>query len=147
MPLNEKSTLYEIQNVLYNRAIMKMGGVSLNCMKCGREISEGVFCTECLEEMDRYPIKPGTVVNLPRRKAETAAKKTHTRRRVLPSLEEQNRALRKQLRRMLLVMLILILLLGVSGYFAVIHLLESDAVFLPGQNYSAVTNDSLDEWD
>ena len=26
-------------------------------------------------------------------------------------------------------------------------LLESDAVFLPGQNYSAVTNDSLDEWD
>ena len=35
----------------------------MNCMKCGREIALGqVFCKECLEDMDRYPVAPGTPV-------------------------------------------------------------------------------------
>ena len=35
----------------------------MSCMKCGKEVSEDqVFCPECLAEMERYPVKPGTPV-------------------------------------------------------------------------------------
>ena len=40
----------------------------MSCMKCGKEVSEDqVFCPECLAEMERYPVKPGTPVLLPHR--------------------------------------------------------------------------------
>lgn len=33
----------------------------MNCLKCGREIEEGqVFCNDCLVQMAKYPVKPGT---------------------------------------------------------------------------------------
>lgn len=111
----------------------------MNCMKCGREISgDGVFCAECLEEMAKYPIKPGTVVHLPRRKHEAPGKKSLLRRKAQPSPEEQMKNLRKMVRRLILALLVALVLLGVSGYLAVVHLMESDMVFLPGQNYSAI---------
>ena len=116
-----------------------MGGMSMNCMKCGRELNgEGVFCPECLEEMAKYPIKPGTVVHLPRRKYEPPLKKAMNRRKAQPAPEEQVKNLRKLVRRLMGALLITLVLLGVSGYFTVVHLLENNVVRLPGQNYSSV---------
>ena len=47
----------------------------MNCMKCGRETrGEDVFCQDCLTEMKKYPVDPGTVVLLPRRKDPSAKK-------------------------------------------------------------------------
>lgn len=42
------------------------------CLKCGKK-TEGnsVFCGECLTVMERYPVKPGTVVHLPHRNVPT----------------------------------------------------------------------------
>ena len=58
------------------------------CMKCGKETeNEQVFCKQCLEVMDRYPIKPGTHVHLPHRNEVPVVKK-QSRRRGL-SAEEQ----------------------------------------------------------
>lgn len=38
------------------------------CLKCGKKAEEqAVFCSECLAVMAQYPVKPGTVVHLPRR--------------------------------------------------------------------------------
>ena len=38
------------------------------CLKCNRETAEGqVFCDECLAQMAKQPVKPGTPVNLPKR--------------------------------------------------------------------------------
>lgn len=38
----------------------------MQCMKCGREIPAGdVFCQECLTDMEKYPVKPGTAVHIP----------------------------------------------------------------------------------
>lgn len=38
------------------------------CLKCGKKAPENaVFCDECLEVMARYPVKPGTVIHLPKR--------------------------------------------------------------------------------
>ena len=43
------------------------------CLKCGKQASEhDAFCSECLEDMQRYPIKPGTAFQIlprPSRKA------------------------------------------------------------------------------
>ncbi len=49
----------------------------MSCMRCGKETDEGqVFCTECLEDAERHPIKPGTPVQLPKRRKHTAPKRT-----------------------------------------------------------------------
>ena len=130
-----------MKNVLYNRLNLKMGGIAMNCMKCGREMTEKQsFCAECLEEMEKYPVKPGAVVHLPRRREENASKKAHQRRKTSQSPEEQIKGYKRLIRVLLATLLVSTILLGVSGYFAVVHLMEKDVVFLPGQNYSSITS-------
>ena len=51
------------------------------CLKCGNETeNEQVFCKHCLEVMDKYPVKPGTHVQLPRRNNVVVSKKQSRRR-------------------------------------------------------------------
>ena len=67
------------------------------CMKCGRETEEEtVFCRDCLLEMEKYPVDPGTVVLLPRRKESVLIKKVPKRH--IPTAEEQVTFLRKCMR-------------------------------------------------
>lgn len=48
----------------------------MSCMRCGKEIGEGqVFCAECLAEMERHPVKPGTPIQLPHRAIRSTAKR------------------------------------------------------------------------
>lgn len=113
----------------------------MNCMKCGREtVNEQIFCDLCLEEMERYPVRPGTVILLPQRRHDSVTKKTPPRRKQTLPPEEQVRVLRRLIRRLAAVLILLLALLAATGYFTVIHFLESDAVLLPGQNYSTVIN-------
>ena len=113
--------------------------MSMNCMKCGREtVNNQVFCNECLADMEKYPVRPGTVIHLPRRREDTFVKKS-PRRKSLPAPEEQVKILKKQVRRLRFTVLIFTLLLVVFGYFAVVHFMEQDIEFLPGQNYSSMT--------
>ena len=112
----------------------------MNCMKCGRETVESdVFCAHCLTEMEKYPVRPGTVVQLPRRREEPAVKKSHGRRKAAPPPEEQVKRLKKAVRKLWVAILVLVLLLAVFGYFAGKYILEATAEFLPGQNYHSVT--------
>ena len=38
----------------------------MSCMRCGKETeADNVFCNECLEDMKRHPVKPGTPIQLP----------------------------------------------------------------------------------
>ena len=107
----------------------------MGCMKCGRDIVEGqVFCSECLEKMERYPVKPGTPVLLPDRRKE-APKKAPTRRKL--SSEEQIRRLRR-LNRTLSFLLALSLMVSIFlGYIAMLHLMEEEK-YAPGQNYTSI---------
>lgn len=58
------------------------------CLRCGRDTgNEQVFCYDCLNKMDKQPVKPGTAVLLPRRTAATVQKKQNRRRSLSP--EEQ----------------------------------------------------------
>ena len=37
----------------------------MKCLKCGRETDQ-TFCDQCREEMDRCPVRPGTIIQLPK---------------------------------------------------------------------------------
>ena len=42
----------------------------MNCLRCGAEVAEGEsFCTDCLAEMEKYPVPPDTYVMIPKRSA------------------------------------------------------------------------------
>ena len=107
----------------------------MNCMKCGRETrGEDVFCQDCLTEMKKYPVDPGTVVLLPRRKDPSAKKalKRHT-----PPPEELIDILRRQ--RAILLFLLLVSLAAILTMFEPTMHYIRDEHYEIGQNYSTVT--------
>ena len=111
----------------------------MQCMKCGRDVENGeVFCAECQEIMAKYPVKPGTVVQLPHRTVETAAKKQQLRRRPA-SPEEQLVVLKRILRKLALTLLVSVVLCIGLGYYAVTQLLEDNEKPAVGQNYYVAT--------
>lgn len=59
------------------------------CLKCGKDTkSDQLFCSACLESMEKYPVKPGTHITLPNRSGQASVKK-NTRRHRAVSPEEQ----------------------------------------------------------
>ena len=108
----------------------------MNCMKCGREIGEdSVFCQQCLADMDRYPVKPGTAVHIPVRKAPPPRKNVPKKKQITP--EEQNLRLRKVIRFLLGLWLATLLVAAALAYPAYQYVIEENH-FLPGQNYSVI---------
>ena len=111
----------------------------MQCMKCGREIPSGsAFCEECVAQMDKYPIKPGTIVQLPRRSRQSQQKKTNTRRGSMPP-EEQVARLKRSVRFLIILWLVTVLTVGAVGYWFAKKYEEKSESYLPGQNYSSMT--------
>ena len=110
------------------------------CMKCGREVEdEQVFCSDCLVDMEKYPVAPGTVVKLPTRKEPPPSRKPVSRRRKLtPS--EQIPILKKRIRRLIAALVVTVLLFLAALYPAVNFFLRHYDL-RPGQNYTAITTD------
>lgn len=114
-----------------------MGGVAMGCMRCGRDVpGEQAFCEDCLLEMEKYPVKPGTAVMLPIRK-ETPAARKQSRRKVLPP-EEQVKVLKRRVRGLTITLILTLLLAAALAIPAYQHLMEDH--FLPGQNYSTFSS-------
>ena len=106
----------------------------MNCMKCGRETeNEQVFCQGCLQIMEKYPVRPGTVVLLPRRR-ESTIKKT-VKRHVIPA-EEQIKILKKQ-KMILWFVLVFCIAMIVMMINPTLHYALDKHVEI-GQNYTAV---------
>lgn len=111
----------------------------MNCMKCGREMEPGqVFCPECLEKMEKCPVKPGTAVVLPPRQ-NSQARKQIPRKRVL-SVEEQNLLLRKHNRRLAYLLIVAIAAIAVLMALTGRVVSELDVKKFWGQNYSTIVN-------
>jgi len=111
----------------------------MNCMKCGRETQdERVFCEECLAEMEKYPVRPGTVVLLPRRKEPSIIKKMPKRH--VPTPEEQLVSLRKCV-RILAILLAVCAVAIVLMFRPTMHYVLDEHVEI-GQNYSSVVPSS-----
>ena len=108
----------------------------MNCLKCGRE-SDQTFCEACREEMTRYPVKPGTIVQLPKdRSASYPRRSQDWREKISPEeqITNQKRTIRRLTRVVVgLAALVLILSLVIS------RLLSGNTQPPVGQNYSAVT--------
>ena len=111
----------------------------MNCMKCGREVGEGqVFCTDCLKDMEKYPVRPGTAVHLPKRPAYSPIRRAVPKRKSIPP-EEMVKRQRKTIRRLSWALVLTSLLAALMAYPAFQHLRKNDD-FLIGQNYSVITD-------
>ena len=114
----------------------------MNCMKCGREIGEDqVFCAICLEDMSKYPVKPGIAVQLPNKK-EHQPKKPAPKRRQPPTAEEKITRLKKRVSCLLVLWLITLAILAATIYPTVEYFLGKSFP-LPGQNYNTITDSSF----
>ena len=109
----------------------------MNCMKCGREIISGAFCDECLGGMEKYPVKPNTVVLIPNRQEAIQSKKTARRRK---ELTEKEKLIRYERRVRILTWINGILAICLAGAL-VLCLMEYRKTLGPptGQNYTSVT--------
>lgn len=108
----------------------------MNCMKCGRETQDGnVFCMDCLLEMEKHPICPGTVVLLPRRREHSIIKKPVKRH--VPSSEEKIKYLRKWI--LILTLSLIVCIVAIALMFKpTMHYVLDEHVEI-GQNYSSIT--------
>lgn len=113
------------------------------CLKCGRETPpELAFCQECMLDMERYPVKPGTAVQLPKRRENAAARRV-AKRKSTTRLEEQVRLLRKRV-RMLSILLAASLILVAALVYPTIQFFARRTPAL-GQNYSSITTTTAPE--
>ena len=113
----------------------------MNCLKCGRQILFGqVFCEDCQAEMEHYPVKPDTVVQLPpQTKQPGRSKRGIHRRPALPPEEQERKTARKC--RWLTAGLIAALVLAAALAFANGILMEKMNGRTPlGKNYSTVVS-------
>lgn len=107
----------------------------MNCMKCGKDtILDQVFCPDCQQEMERYPVNPNTPVLLPKRPQTPSAKKVPRKKPIPP--EEQIATLKRRV-RILTLSLILVFCLGCAMIYGTIHYFQKDRL-LPGQNYTSI---------
>jgi len=110
----------------------------MKCMKCGREMeTEQVFCDDCLLEMEKYPVNPGTAVHLPLRKDIPVSRKSPSRRRTV-SPEEQIQRLKKRV-WFLSGTLVVTLMLLLAMIYPTVNFFLRNYHLRPGQNYTTIT--------
>ena len=107
------------------------------CMKCGKEIKENqVFCEACLVIMDKYPVKPGTHIQIPHRPVSTAGKPTSRKRVLTP--EEQLQRLRRSVKALVLALVCSLLALGLTITLLAHTVSEYREISSIGKNYNTV---------
>ncbi len=110
------------------------------CLRCGKDTTDKqVFCNSCLESMDKYPIKPGTSVQLPKRKAPIPVKKSF-RRPKATTAEELVVHMRKAIRFLAVLLTLSLLLLSIAGGL-LIHYWQDAPEAPTGQNYTVVNTE------
>ena len=96
----------------------------MSCMRCGKETDENqVFCAECLADMERHPVKPGTPIVLPNRPERPVGKTSHKR---IKKPDEQIKNLRSFIFWLLLLVVALLVALAIT-----LHMLFSATETLP----------------
>ena len=110
----------------------------MNCMKCGTEIANGnVFCESCLEDMNKYPVKPGTRILLPNHPAPEAVKKQPVKKRPLTA-EEKLKKTQQVLKWITVALVVSLLLLGYAISMIWKEATPADPQDNIGQNYNTV---------
>ena len=108
----------------------------MNCLKCGKETQNNqVFCSACLLDMEKHPVKPGTAIQLPLRAPKAPAKKAPHRQKP----EEQVRRLRGLVRWLAAAVAVLSVALCVTAAMLVRTLISRNETRAIGKNYTTVT--------
>ena len=134
--------LYEMKKLLYNKLNCKKGAWAVNCMKCGREISEGqAFCEECLEIMDQYPVHPGIYVRIPPKKDYEDLRQTRRKKEMTP--EEHIVLLRNKIHWLSIAVVALLAASILMGLFILRDFLmpEEEQPSLMAKNYTVTQTD------
>ena len=84
----------------------------MKCLKCGTDTGkDAVFCNDCLQSMEQYPVKPGTVIQLRRREVIQAQKKPPRPKRHNDATE-QVVYLKKLIKVMAVLLVVAVIVLG-----------------------------------
>ena len=108
----------------------------MGCMKCGEKLGRSeTFCDECLEKMEKCPVKPGIAINLTPRPVQATTKKRTPHRRYWLNTEDQVDALRSKNRWLSFALIVAILgfLASVAVIFMLLH--QQGRVDLPFARY------------
>ena len=110
------------------------------CLKCGKKTEEAqVFCAECLEAATKYPVKPGTAVQLLAREQRAMEKKQPQRHRedsTAELLAQQQRTIRWLFA---VIAVLSVLLLFTAGML--LRLMDKDtSTNAIGKNYTTATS-------
>lgn len=112
----------------------------MNCLKCGKETQEAqVFCGDCLQIMDSYPVAPGTAIHLPHRES-AAQEKKPPRRRELTAAETISQ-LRGMIRWLTATVAILSVLLCLIAGLLIHTLDDPSGSGTIGRNYTTTDTD------
>lgn len=108
----------------------------MNCMKCGRELkTTGVFCAECLADMENYPVKSNITIQLPHRPAVTQTRK-RKQRYIKP--EDQIKMLKKTRNWLIFLLVVALLAFGAVSSLT-LYLLETNQQKADiGKNYGTI---------
>lgn len=109
----------------------------MSCLRCGKETTnEQLFCADCLAQMDRQPVKPGTPVYIPHRSHEEPLKQIRKRRAATP---EERLKVSKTLNQWLVAAVaVLTILSSVLGIFLHDALNNRESEPPVGRNYAYV---------
>ena len=130
-----------MKKLLYNKLKCEKGAWAVNCMKCGKEVSEGqAFCQECLKVMEQYPVRSGTYVRIPPRKDYEDAKQP--RRKKEMTQEEQIALLQVKVHWLSIAVVTLLAASILMGMFILKDLLlpEEPAITM-SRNYTVTQTD------
>lgn len=104
------------------------------CLKCGRDTEE-MFCESCREKMKEYPVRPGTVVQLPNREHYYATK---VRKHSFSDPEKLNAVLKKRIKNLRVSILVLIVVILIQSGLMIFFYQRTTGRQI-GQNYSTVS--------
>lgn len=115
----------------------------MNCLKCGKETADGqVFCADCQQIMQQYPVKPGTAIHLPHRDSVSADKKQHEKIRDA-SRADTVAQLRRMIHWLTATIAILSVLLLLTASMLIHTLNKENSANTIGRNYT--TSDSANQ--
>ncbi len=107
----------------------------MKCMKCGRRIGGSqIFCEDCLEDMEKYPVKQDTPIQLPTRPANTPKRAAIHKKVRKP--EDRIRTMKKWILGLVIAVLVLAVSLGLTATALYKVATAPETTPSAGQNYN-----------
>lgn len=106
----------------------------MNCLKCGRTLKDQlVFCPDCQADMENYPVKPGTPIQLPTQPKLVPARKKPARRKKALKPEERIPRMRSAIRWLIFALVVSLLAFVLTAAMVLVLLDQRDGSGLPSE--------------